>query len=117
MLTLCQHRLKQLKVDKEQAKVDKKQASDKRLQAAHSLVLRLAKFAGESASSKINFRVTSSGTPMGLLGHTTTFQDALLPEAHKTKKLLRALEDGSSSSSRSSSAMKTFQEVNCKHLI
>ena len=96
--------MKQLKIDKEQAKADKKQASDERLQAAYSLQLRLAKFAGVSASARNNYRITSAGTPMGLLVDTATFQQAYQDEK-AMRKLLHKLQGGSSS------ALKSFQKV------
>jgi len=71
----------------------------------YSLAKRLAKFAGPSALNRNHFRVTAAGTPKGLLMGLPTFLKAQEREDKETKKVLSALERGSSS------ALSSFQEV------
>jgi hypothetical protein len=70
----------------------------------NNLVARLSKFVGPASKSPNNIRFSSSGAPHGLLMGTPTFS-SISSECKEAKKLLSALEGGSSS------AKKSFQEV------
>lgn len=92
--------------------MDKKQKHKLHLASAkaekeggYSLAKRLAKFAGPSSLDRNNYRVSSAGTPMGLLLGLLTFLKAQESENKGIKKVLYALEGGSSS------ALSSLQEV------
>ena len=72
--------------------------------AVNDIVARLSKFAGPCTKSSNNIRFKGSGAPHGLLMGTPTFS-SIDSTCKETKKLLRALESGSST------ALKSFQEV------
>lgn len=86
---------------------------------SYKLIKRLAKFPPKEMASRNFFRITSAGTPMGLVLGTSTFKPLNLSsyatletynaKAGDTKKLLFALEGGSSN------ALSTFQKVNSSH--
>lgn len=79
------------------------------MQQGYKLVARLIKFVGKCGGADISsndYRLKSSGEPVGLLTAVGLFKKAKLQEDVKeTKKLLFTLESGSSS------ALKAFQEV------
>ncbi len=98
----------ELKVHLEQEK--KKSKEDK--EEKYSFAKRLAKFAGPSAVNGNYFRVTSAGTPAGILMGTPTFLKVQEREDNAMKQVLYVLERGSSASkSRRSNALSSFQEV------
>jgi hypothetical protein len=98
----------ELKVRLEQEK--KKAKEDK--EEKYSFAKRLAKFAGPSAVNGNYFRVTSAGTPAGILMGTPTFLKVQESEDDAMKQVLYVLERGSSASkSRRSNALSSFQEV------
>ena len=73
-----------------------------------SLAKRLAQFAGTSALTRNYFRITSAGSPLGILMGTTgtpTFLKVQASDAKETQKILYALERGSSN------ALSAFQKV------
>ena len=71
----------------------------------YRLVKRLAKFAGPSNLNRERYRISSTGTPLGLLLGLPTFLKAQESENNEIKKVLYALEGGSSD------ALSSFQEV------
>ena len=91
---------------KKQSKLEKAEARAKHRKVVNNLIARLSKFAGPSKSPNM-IRFSSSGAPHGLLLGTPTFS-SISSECKETKKLLSALEGGSSS------AMKSFREVQMK---
>ena len=70
-----------------------------------SLAKRLAQFAGTSALTRNYFRITSAGSPLGILMGTPTFLKVQASDAKETQKILYALERGSSN------ALSAFQKV------
>jgi hypothetical protein len=97
-----------LKLRLEQEK--KKSKEDK--EEKYSFAKRIAKFAGPSAVNGNYFRVTSSGTPGGILMGTPTFLKVQESEDNAMKQVLYLLELGSSASkSCRSNALSSFQEV------
>jgi len=77
--------------------------------AVNDIVPRLSKFAGPCAKSSNNIRFNGSGAPHGLLmGTPTSTFSSIDSTCKETKKLLRALESGSST------ALKSFKEVVCR---
>lgn len=105
LTSLFFHRQRQQKLENEEAKAKLKQAQDMALKKAHSLVVRLASFAGSLISSRNDYRITTTGTPLGLLVGTPTFSLCYATDPKEIKGKLYALEGGSSS------ALKDFKKV------
>ena len=98
----------ELKLRLEQEKKKSKEEKEEK----HSFAKRLTKFAGQSAVNGNYFRVTSAGTPTGILMGTPTFLKVQESDDNAMKQVLYVLERGSSASkSRRSNALSSFQEV------
>jgi hypothetical protein len=90
------------RMEKQKAKEDQKDKT----KAGYNMFKRLAKFLPKKISSQNNiWRISSAGTPLGLVLGTPTFVQSQESDAKDTKKLLHALEGGSSN------AFSSFQKV------
>ena len=98
------YRKKQSKLERAEAQAKRKKEEQMQKKVVNNLVARLSKFVGPACKSPNNIRFSSSGVPHGLLLGTPTFS-SIGSECKETRKLLSALEGGSSS------AKKSFREV------
>jgi len=87
----------------EEARAKMKQANSVAMKKAHSLIVRLANFAG--SLSRDEYRISSTGTPLGLLVGTPIFNLCHEIDPKEIKEKLYALEAGSSQ------ALNDFRQV------